>query len=110
MPNAIEEEYVNVRKHDEQVAKNYYNMFIDIPGISSDAIEADWKEKTLQFVDHGRIKNKLATIVLVSGENVIGSAVCQHWNSESMHPILLKTFQNYTGYVWGVYSQHTTIF
>lgn len=93
-------------KEDKIVAQNFYEMWIDI-GMTNDDIDENWMEIILNKIKKDRYELKLTTIVVVdvnnNEEKIIGSAVCQIYNTNSLHPHIIKYTTLQTGYIWGVY-------
>lgn len=93
-------------KEDKIVAQNFYEMWIDI-GMTNDDIDENWMEIILNKIKKDRYELKLTTIVVIdvnnNEEKIIGSAVCQIYNTNSLHPHIIKYTTLQTGYIWGVY-------
>lgn len=90
-------------KEDKIIVQNFYDMWIDI-GMESNDIHENWMEITLNKIKENRKELKLTTIVIVDDkEKIIGSAVCQIYNTNSLHPHIIKYTTLQSGYIWGVY-------
>lgn len=95
-----------LEKEDEIISQNFYKMWLDI-GIKESDFEDNWMEITLDKIKKDRKILKLTTIVILNinnnKETIIGSAVCQIYNTNSLHPHIIKYTTLQYGYIWGVY-------
>lgn len=94
-----------LEKEDEIISQNFYKMWLDI-GINESDFENNWMEITLDKIKKDRKNLKLTTIVILdinNKETIIGSAVCQIYNTNSLHPHIIKYTTLQSGYIWGVY-------
>lgn len=95
-----------LEKEDEIISQNFHKMWLDI-GINESDLEDNWMEITLDKIKKDRKDLKLTTIVILNinnnKETIIGSAVCQIYNTNSLHPHIIKYKTLQSGYIWGVY-------
>lgn len=94
-----------LEQEDEIVSSNFYYMWEDI-GMKSTDFNENWMEITLNKIKKDRKELKLTTMVVVDvndKKTIIGSAVCQIYNTNSLHPHIIKYTSFQSGYIWGVY-------
>ncbi|NJM70808.1 MAG: GNAT family N-acetyltransferase [Scytonema sp. RU_4_4] len=87
-------------QEDSLIAKHFYYMWRDI-GVSDDAINPNWLEITLQYIEQARRDLFYKAFVAEVDGAVVGSASCQLYSG--LYPnILMPQYRKY-GYIWGVY-------
>ena len=70
-------------------------------GIPEDAINPDWHDITLEFIDTARRYLFYKAFVAEVDNAVVGSASCQIFGD--LFPNIFKPEYRKTGYIWGVY-------
>lgn len=87
--------------HDDVViARLFRQMWLD-NDVAADRIVDDAAERVTAFLDDGRRRHGLQTVLAVDGGDVVGGAVCQEF--AGLYPNILKDEQRKYGYIWGVY-------
>ncbi|WP_036481442.1 GNAT family N-acetyltransferase [Myxosarcina sp. GI1] len=87
-------------QNDLIIAEHFYQMWLDL-GFQEDAIAANWKETTLNYIDNARQNLQYQAFVAEVEGNIVGSVSCQLF--DGLYPGIFKAeFRNY-GYIWGVY-------
>ncbi|BAY43731.1 putative acetyltransferase [Scytonema sp. HK-05] len=87
-------------EEDSLIAKHFYQMWRDI-GVPDDAINSNWLEITLQFIEQARRDLFYKAFVAEVDGGVVGSASCQLFTG--FYPNVLKHQYRQFGYIWGVY-------
>jgi GNAT superfamily N-acetyltransferase len=100
----IEQQQITIREatsqEDSLIAKHFYQMWRDI-GVPDDAINPNWLEMTLQFIEQARRDLFYKAFVAEVDSAVVGSASCQLYSG--LYPnVLIPEYRKY-GYIWGVY-------
>ena len=98
------EQQITIREATQQedtlIAKYFYLMWQDI-GVPDDAINPNWLEMTLQFIEQARRDLFYKAFVAEVDSAVVGSASCQLYSG--LYPnVLIPEYRKY-GYIWGVY-------
>jgi GNAT superfamily N-acetyltransferase len=98
------EQQITIREatpqEDSLIAKHLCNMWRDI-GFPDDAINPNWLEITLQFIELARRDLFYKAFVAEVDGAVVGSASCQLY--AGLYPnVLMPEYRKY-GYIWGVY-------
>jgi GNAT superfamily N-acetyltransferase len=98
------EQQITIREATQQedtlIAKHFYQMWRDI-GVPDDAINPNWLEMTLQFIEQARRDLFYKAFVAEVDSAVVGSASCQLYSG--LYPnVLIPEYRKY-GYIWGVY-------
>ena len=100
----LTQEHITIREaalqEDSLIAKHYYQMWRD-NGVPDDAIESDWLDITLKFIEQARQDLFYKAFVAEVDSAVFGSASCQLF--AGLYPNVLKTEYRKFGYIWGVY-------
>ncbi|MGH7999886.1 MAG: GNAT family N-acetyltransferase [Brasilonema sp.] len=95
---------INIREatseEDSLIAQHFYQMWRDI-GVPDDAINPNWLEITLQFIEQARRDLFYKAFVAEVDGAVVGSASCQLY--AGLYPDILKQQYRKNGYIWGVY-------
>ncbi|NMG21210.1 GNAT family N-acetyltransferase [Brasilonema bromeliae] len=96
---------INIREatpqEDSLIAKHFYQMWQDI-GVPDDAINPNWLEITLQFIEQARRDLFYKAFVAeVNGAVVVGSASCQLYSGLNPN-VFIPEYRKY-GYIWCVY-------
>lgn len=87
-------------QEDSLIAKHSYHMWRDI-GVPDDAINPNWLEITLQFIEQARRDLFYKAFVAEVDGAVVGSASCQLY--VGLYPnVFIPEYRKY-GYIWGVY-------
>ncbi|MBW4630570.1 MAG: GNAT family N-acetyltransferase [Iphinoe sp. HA4291-MV1] len=87
-------------QEDSLIAKHFYYMWRDI-GVPDDAINPNWLEITLQYIEQARRDLFYKAFVAEADGAVVGSASCQLYSG--LYPnVLIPQYRKY-GYIWGVY-------
>lgn len=87
-------------QEDSLIAKHSYHMWRDI-GVPDDAINPNWLEITLQFIEQARRDLFYKAFVAEVDGAVVGSASCQLYSG--LYPnVFIPEYRKY-GYIWGVY-------
>ena len=100
----LTEQAMNLREasphEDSLIAKHFYQMWLDNE-VPADAIQADWLNIVLQFIDRARSELHYKAFVAEVNGTVVGSASCQLFAGLYPH-VLAEEYRKY-GYIWGVY-------
>ncbi len=101
MPTA---ENISIRKANVEeeilIAEHFYKMWLDI-GIPKDAIEQNWQEIILQFIENARQNLAYQAFIAKIDGIIIGSVSCQLY--AGLYPNIIKSNHRKLGYIWGVY-------
>ncbi|MBW4595925.1 MAG: GNAT family N-acetyltransferase [Brasilonema angustatum HA4187-MV1] len=87
-------------QEDSLVAKHSCNLWRDI-GVPDDAIDPNWLEITLQFMEQARRDLFYKAFVAEVDGVVVGSVSCQLYSG--LYPNVLMPHYRKYGYIWGVY-------
>jgi ribosomal protein S18 acetylase RimI-like enzyme len=87
-------------QEDLLIAQHFYQMWRDI-GVPEDAINPDWCDATLEFIEQARQNLFYKGFVAEVDNAVVGSASCQLF--AGLYSNVLKPEYRKTGYIWGVY-------
>jgi GNAT superfamily N-acetyltransferase len=88
------------QQEDSLIAKHFYLMWQDI-GVPDDAINSNWLEITLQFIEQARQSFFYKAFVAEVDDGVVGSASCQLYTG--LYPnVFIPEYRKY-GYIWGIY-------
>lgn len=87
-------------EEDFLIAAHFRQMWLDLD-IPETAIEPDWLNITLQYIEQARQTLNYQAFVATVQEQVIGSASCQRF--AGLYPLILKPEHRNYGYIWGVY-------
>ncbi|NMF67308.1 GNAT family N-acetyltransferase [Brasilonema octagenarum] len=87
-------------QEDSLVAKHSCNLWRDI-GVPDDAIDPNWLEITLQFMEQARRDLFYKAFVAEVDGSVVGSVSCQLYSG--LYPNVLMPHYRKYGYIWGVY-------
>ncbi|NMG07732.1 GNAT family N-acetyltransferase [Brasilonema sp. UFV-L1] len=90
------------QQEDSLIAKHFYHMSKDI-GVPDDAINSDWVDIILQFIEQARQNLFYKAFVAEVDGAIVGSASCQLYTVKGLYPNILKKQFRKTGYIWGVY-------
>jgi GNAT superfamily N-acetyltransferase len=82
------------------IAKHFYQMWLDI-GIPKEAIEQDWQEIILQFIENARKNLAYQAFIAKEDSIIVGSVSCQLY--AGLYPNAIKSNHRQLGYIWGVY-------
>lgn len=82
------------------IAEHSYKMWLDI-GIPEDAIEENWQQTILQFIENARQNLFYQAFVAEVDGILAGSASCQLY--AGLYPNIIKLNHRKLGYLWGVY-------
>lgn len=82
------------------IAEHFYKMWLDI-GIPEDAIEENWQQIILQFIENARKNLFYQAFVAEVDGIIVGSASCQLY--AGLYPNVIKLNHRKLGYLWGVY-------
>ncbi len=82
------------------IAEHFYKMWLDI-GISEDAIEENWQQIILNFIENARQNLFYQAFVAEVNGIIVGSASCQLY--AGLYPNVIKSNYRKFGYIWGVY-------
>ncbi|NJL62149.1 MAG: GNAT family N-acetyltransferase [Methylacidiphilales bacterium] len=82
------------------IAEHFYKMWIDI-GIPEDAIEDNWQEIILQFIDNARQNLFYKSFLAEISGAIVASISCQIY--VGLYPTVIKSNYRHFGYIWGVY-------
>lgn len=85
---------------DSLIAKHFYQMWLDLD-VPAQAIQADWLNLTLQFIEQARRDLFYTAFVAEVDAHVVGSASCQLF--AGLYPNILTADYRQYGYIWGVY-------
>ncbi len=98
------QEHITLREatpqEDSLIAKHFYQMWRDNQ-VPDDAIESDWLNITLQFIEQARRDLFYKAFVAEVDGVVVGSGSCQLF--AGLYPSVLKAQYRKFGYIWGVY-------
>jgi ribosomal protein S18 acetylase RimI-like enzyme len=100
----IEQQQITIREatlqEDSLIAEHFYQMWRDI-GVPDDAINPNWLEITLHFIEQARRDLFYKAFVAEVDSAVVGSASCQLYSG--LYPnVFMPQYRKY-GYIWGVY-------
>lgn len=82
------------------IAEHFLQMWLDI-GISSDLIEPNCHDITLEFIKQARQNLSYKAFIAEVDNKIIGSVSCQLF--AGLYPLILTAKQRKYGYIWGVY-------
>ncbi len=82
------------------IAEHFYKMWLDI-GIPKEAIEDNWQDIILQFIENARQNLSYQAFVAEVDGIIVGSASCQLY--AGLYPNAIKLNYRKLGYIWGVY-------
>lgn len=82
------------------IAEHFYKMWIDV-GVPKDAIELNWQEIILQFIQNARDNLQYQGFIAEVDGVVVGSTSCQL--HAGLYPNAIKHSHRKLGYIWGVY-------
>jgi ribosomal protein S18 acetylase RimI-like enzyme len=87
-------------QEDSLIANHFYQMWRDI-GVPDNAINSNWLEITLQFIEQARRDLFYKAFVAEVDGMVVGSASCQLYSG--LYPnVFIPEYRKY-GYIWCVY-------
>ena len=85
---------------DSLIAEHFYRLWLD-NGVSPDSIDADWQQKTVNFIAEARRNLSFKAYVASINEQVVASVSCQIY--AGLYPMpFVANFRKY-GYIWNVY-------
>ena len=85
---------------DSLIAEHFYRLWLD-NGVSPDSIDANWQQKTIDFIGEARQNLAFQAYVALISEQVVGSVSCQIF--AGLYPMPFQPdFRKY-GYIWNVY-------
>ena len=85
---------------DSLIAEHFYQLWLDNE-VSPDSIDADWQQKTRDFIDEARRNLAFQAYLASIGDRVVGSVSCQIF--AGLYPMPFQPdFRKY-GYIWNVY-------
>jgi GNAT superfamily N-acetyltransferase len=88
------------QQEDSLIAEHFYQLWQDI-GVPDDAINPNWLEITLQFIEQARRDLFYKAFMAEVDGGVVSSASCQIYSG--LYPnVLIPEYRKY-GYIWGVY-------
>ncbi|GAB4382680.1 MAG: hypothetical protein Kow00121_43290 [Elainellaceae cyanobacterium] len=87
-------------QEDGLIAEHFYQMWQD-NGVPTEAIQPDWRDITLQFIEQARQCLKYQAFVAIVEGGIIGSSSCQL--HAGLYPDILQPGYRQYGYVWGVF-------
>jgi GNAT superfamily N-acetyltransferase len=87
-------------QQDSLIAQHFYQMWLDI-GVPEDAIETNWREIILQFIEQARQDLFYKSFVAEVDNAIVGSTSCQIF--AGLYPNAIKAHYRKSGYIWGVY-------
>ncbi|MEI2577690.1 GNAT family N-acetyltransferase [Scytonema sp. PRP1] len=88
------------QQEDSLIAEHFYQMWQDI-GVPDEAINPNWFEITLQFIEQARQDLFYKAFVAEVDGGVVGSASCQLYSG--LYPnVFIPEYRKY-GYIWCVY-------
>lgn len=87
-------------QEDTVIAKHFYQMWQDI-GVPEQAIESDWLNITLLFIEQVRRDFSYKAFVAEVDSVVVGSVSCQIY--AGLYPNIISPQHRPYGYIWGVY-------
>jgi GNAT superfamily N-acetyltransferase len=98
------DQQITIREATQQenslIAEHFYQMWQDI-GIPDDAINPNWLEITLQFIEQARRDLFYKAFLAKVDSAVVGSASCQLYSG--LYPnVFIPEYRKY-GYIWCVY-------
>jgi ribosomal protein S18 acetylase RimI-like enzyme len=82
------------------IAEHFAKMWLDI-GISSDLIEPNCHDITLQFIEQARQNLSYKAFIAEVDDKIIGSVSCQLF--AGLYPLILTEKERKYGYIWGIY-------
>lgn len=89
-----------ISQDDSLIAEHFYQLWRD-NDVTSDCIQSNWREITLEFIDQARREQHYQAFVAEVDGVVIGSAGCQLF--AGLYPPVLAEHHRKYGYIWGVY-------
>jgi GNAT superfamily N-acetyltransferase len=87
-------------KEDSALAQDFYKMWLD-NNISTESIQSNWLEITLQFIDRARQELAYKAFVAEINGEIVGSAGCHLF--AGLYPDIIIDRDRKYGYIWGVY-------
>ncbi|MBH8562813.1 GNAT family N-acetyltransferase [Nostoc sp. CENA67] len=87
-------------QEDSLIAQHSYQMWQDL-GFSDEAINPEWLEITLEFIEQARQNLFYKAFVAEVDNIVVGSVGCQLF--AGLYPNIFKAEYRKFGYIWGVY-------
>lgn len=90
----------SIPEEDSLIAAHFYQMWLDLE-IAAAAIEPDWLNITLQYIQQARQELHYQAFVAEVNGQVVGSVSCQRF--AGLYPLILKAEHRNYGYIWGVY-------
>ena len=85
---------------DSLIAEHFYRLWLD-NGVSPDSIDADWQQKTVDFIVEARKNLFFKAYIASIGDRVVASVSCQIF--AGLYPMpFVANFRKY-GYIWNVY-------
>ena len=82
------------------ISEHFYKMCLDI-GIPEEAIEENWQEIILQFIENARQNLAYQAFIAEKDDIIVGSVSCQIY--AGLYPNAIKSNHRKLGYIWGVY-------
>ena len=82
------------------ISEHFYKMWLDI-GIPEEAIEENWQEIILQFIENARQNLAYQAFIAKMDDIIVGSVSCQIY--AGLYPNVIKSNHRKLGYIWGVY-------
>ena len=82
------------------IADHFGKMWRDSP-VPSDALVADWFDRTMAFIAAARAGGSFLSYVARSGPDIVGSLAVQRF--AGLYPDVIRTDYRRYGYVWGVF-------
>lgn len=103
-PNLLTEQAIHLRQatleEDSLVTTHFYQMWQD-NGVPADAIQSNWREIILKFIDHARQELAYQAFIAEIEGKIVGSVSCQCF--AGLYPNVLSEEYRKYGYLWGVY-------
>jgi ribosomal protein S18 acetylase RimI-like enzyme len=100
----LKQEQITIREatlqEDLLIAEHFYQMWLD-NDVPEDAIESNWREIILQFIEQARHDLFYQGFVAEVDNVVVGSVGCQLF--AGLYPNVFKPHYRKSGYIWGVY-------
>lgn len=85
---------------DSVIVRHFYQMWLDNQ-VAESAIDPNWLEITLQFINQARGNLSYQAFVAEIGAQIVGSVGCQRF--AGLYPNVMKPADRCDGYIWGVY-------
>jgi GNAT superfamily N-acetyltransferase len=82
------------------ICEHFYKMWLDV-GIPEEAIEENWQEIILQFIENARQNLAYQAFIAKMDDIIVGSVSCQIY--AGLYPNVIKSNHRKLGYIWGVY-------